>query len=207
MKYLKLLWALYLLKKNTSKTAEQIQRFQKKKLKKILHYAWKNSNYYQNAFKKVGIKEKDIDKLPLSAFPTLDKTMLLENFDQLITVSDINQDELYYFDTNEEMDRKPFKGKYHVVHSSGSTGKPRYFIYDENGWRQMLIGIIRAALWNMSMLQIIRLLVRGPHIAYIAATDGRYGGAMAVGDGIDGVGAKQLHLDIKTPLSEWILKI
>ena len=71
----------------------------------------------------------------------------------------------------------------------------------------MLLGIIRGALWDMSMPQIIKLLARGPHIVYIAATDGRYGGAMAVGDGIDGVGAKQMYLDVKTPLSEWIRQI
>lgn len=68
----------------------------------------------------------------------------------------------------------------------------------------MLLGIIRAALWGMSMREIVKLLKNGPRIAYIAATDGRYGGAMAVGDGIDGVGASQIHLDIKQPLEQWV---
>lgn len=75
------------------------------------------------------------------------------------------------------------------MHSSGSTGKPGYFLYDEAAWHTMLLGIIRGALWNMSMPQILKLLAGKPRIIYIAATDGRYGGAMAVGDGIDGVGA------------------
>lgn len=35
----------------------------------------------------------------------------------------------------------------------------------------MLLGIIRGALWDMSMPQILSLLARGPRIAYIAATD------------------------------------
>ena len=63
--------------------------------------------------------------------------------------------------------------------------KPGYFVYDEDAWNQMLLGIIRAALWDMSMPQILRLLIKRPRIVYIAATDGRYGGAMAVGDGIE----------------------
>ncbi|MFR1479055.1 MAG: AMP-binding protein, partial [Hydrogeniiclostridium mannosilyticum] len=108
------------------------------------------------------------------------------------------------FDANVETDRNPYLGKYHVVHSSGSTGTPCYFLYDETAWGQMLLGIIRGALWNMSMSQILRLLVGRPRILYIAATDGRYGGAMAVGDGSDGVRARQMHLDIKTPLTEWV---
>lgn len=68
----------------------------------------------------------------------------------------------------------------------------------------MLAGIIRGALWRMSLKEILSLLIQRPRIAYIAATDGRYGGAMAVGDGIDGLGAKQIYLDIKQPLGEWI---
>lgn len=59
----------------------------------------------------------------------------------------------------------------------------------------------------MTMPQILALLMKHPRIVYIAATDGHYGGAMAVGDGIDGVGASQLYLDIKAPLEEWIRQI
>lgn len=48
---------------------------------------------------------------------------------------------------------------------------------------------------DVNMPQILKLLAQAPRIAYIAATDGRYGEAMAVGDGI---GAKQMLLDILT---------
>ena len=105
------------------------------------------------------------------------------------------------------MSRKPYLGKYHVVHSSGSTGKPGYFAYDDAAWKYMLLGITRAALWDMSMGEIIKLLVRRPRIVYIAATDARYGGAMAVGDGIEGVGAGQMYLDINAPLQEWVSRL
>lgn len=94
-----------------------------------------------------------------------------------------------------------------MVHSSGSTGKPGYFAYDDAAWKYMLLGITRAALWDMSMGEIIKLLVRRPRIVYIAATDGRYGGAMAVGDGIEGVGARQMYLDINAPLQEWVSRL
>lgn len=207
MNYLKLLWDLYGLKHNTKKTVLQIQRLQETKLRKILFYAYTHSKYYHRTFSQAGITEENIHYVPLSSFPTIDKSTLLQNFDELVTVPDLKQSELYQFDTENEIDRKPFKGKYHVVHSSGSTGKPGYFVYDEHAWNSMLLGIIRAALWNMSMPQILKFLMKGPRIVYIAATNGRYGGAMAVGDGIDGVHAKQLYLDIKTPLTQWIQQI
>lgn len=203
MNYLKVLFDLYNAKRNVKKTAAQIRNLQRKRLRKMLKYAYEHSAYYCRMFNVSGITAKNIGTVPLEEFPTIDKKTLLSHFDEIITVSDITQDELRRFDESADKDRRAFKGKYHVVHSSGSTGKPGYFVYDNNAWNSMLIGIIRAALWGMSMPQILKFLAEKPRIAYIAATDGRYGGAMAVGDGIDGVGASQIFLDVKTPLSEW----
>lgn len=206
MEYLKLLLDLYKSKMNTTKTTSQIQALQQKKLRKILHYAYNNSSYYRRAFEEANITLNNIDTVPLSSFPTMDKSLFFQHFDEIVTTSDLKQEELRQFD-KQGISRKPYKGKYHIVHSSGSTGKPSYFVYDELAWSSMLIGIIRAALWDMSMSQIIQLLAHNPRILYIAATDGRYGGAMAVGDGIDKIHAAQLYLDIKTPLCEWIKQI
>ncbi len=122
------------------------------------------------------------------------------------TVPDVKQEELHRFDMEKSISQKTFRN-YHVVHSSGSTGKPGYFIYDEAAWNQMLPGIIRGALWGMSMTHIVRMLMGKPRIVYIAATDGRYGGAMAAGDGIDSVGTRQMYLDINTPLAQWVNRI
>lgn len=204
MKYLNLLCNLYLLKRNTSKSKDQIKILQDKKLRKLLAYAYENSRYYRQSFEEAGITKKQLESLPLSAFPTIDKSILMEHFDELVTVPDLKQEALRRFDEEEMEIQKTYMNKYHIVHSSGSTGKPGYFVYDEDAWGQMLVGIIRAALWNMTMPQILSLLIKGPRIIYIAATDGRYGGAMAVGAGIEGVHANQLFLDIKAPLFEWI---
>ena len=207
MNYLKTLTDLYRLKKNMKLSAEKMRSLQNGKLRKLLRFAWEHSAYYRAVFERAGITEEQLDTLPLSCFPTIDKQALLEHFDELVTVTDLKQENLREFDAGGAADRKSYQGKYHVVHSSGSTGKPGYFVYDEDAWRQMLLGIIRAALWGMSMPQILRLLMKRPRIVYIAATDGRYGGAMAVGDGTRGVGASQLYLDIKTPVTECIRQL
>lgn len=207
MKYLDLLWNLYQLKRNTVKNRKEIIQLREKKLRTLLEYAYDHSTYYHRVFEEAGITRKQIPIMPLSAFPVMDKQLLMEHFDELVTASDLKQEELRRFDEEESTDQKKFKDQYHVVHSSGSTGRPGYFVYDEEAWSQMLLGIIRAALWDMTMPQILKLLWKGPRIVYIAATDGRYGGAMAVGDGIEGVHANQLFLDVKTPLTEWIRQI
>lgn len=207
MNTIKVLQELAALKRNEKKSAPQLRQLQEQKLRAMLIYAYEHSRYYKSAFETAGLTAESVKTAPLSAFPTLNKQILLERFDEVITLPDVTQEELRRFDAEETADRKPYKGKYHVVHSSGSTGTPGYFLYDTAAWNRMLLGIIRGALWDMSMPQILAMLARGPQIAYIAATDGRYGGAMAVGDGIDGVGAKQMYLDIKTPLAEWVRQL
>lgn len=207
MNFIKLLLDLLKLKRNTKKTILQIKALQEKELRKILLYAYDYSTYYKKAFTNAKITREQIYSLPLSKFPSIDKTEFMEHFDELITVTDFKQDDLRRFDREESIEQKIFKGKYHVVHSSGSTGEPGYFVYDELAWNKMLLGIIRAAFWNMSFFQIMKFLAGHPRIVYIAATDGRYGGAMAVGDGIEGVRANQLFLDINEPLSSWTKQI
>lgn len=207
MGYFNLLWNLYQLKRNEHKTREQIKMIQEKKLRRLLHYAYDHSLYYHQSFKEYGITKEQISSLPISSFPKMDKTILMKHFNKIVTTTELTQEELWKFDENTNAEQKTFLGKYHVVHSSGSTGTPKYFVYDDKAWAQMLVGIIRGALWDMTMPQILKLLSGGLRILYIAATDGRYGGAMAVGDGIHGLGAKQLFLDIKTPLSEWLEQI
>lgn len=207
MTYLKLIAALIQMRKNVKRGEYEIQRLQQEKLQKLLLYAYRNSGYYRESFKKAGIRESDIGKIPLSAYPTVDKEILVSHFDELVTVDDLKQEEIRAFDASHSINTKKYLDKYHLVHSSGSTGIPRFFVYDEAAWTQMLLGIIRGALWDMSILDIFKLIFSHPAILYIAATDGRYGGAMAVADGIDGIHAKQMALDIKTPLSEWREKV
>lgn len=158
MNYVKTLFDLWNLKRNEKKTPCEISDLQNQKLRRLLHYAYENSEYYRDSFEKTGITAEKIDSTPLSKFPTIDKSILLAQFDSLVTDSDLNQEEIRCFDEQGKPDRKPLKGKYHIVHSSGSTGKPGYFVYDKSAWNSMLPGIIRGALWNMSMPQILKFL-------------------------------------------------
>lgn len=207
MNYIRLLRSFVRLRSNVKKSRAEIEAIQEYKLKKLLAHAWDYSPYYRRSFEHAGITREQLPLLPLSAFPAIDKSTLMEHYNELVTVPELNQEALRAFDEKEKERQALFLGKYHVVHSSGSTGTPCYFVYEEDAWNQMLVSIIRGALWDMSPVQIARLLLRGPRIVYVAATDGRYGGAMAVGDGMEGLHAKQLFLDINMPLTEWSRKI
>lgn len=202
MKYMRLLWDLYQLKRNVTQNEEKIKALQEKKLRKLLRYAYRNSSYYHRTFEEAGISERNIDQIPLNRFPVIDKERLMQHFDELVTDPEVKQEKLRSFDESASSKSENYLGRYHIIHSSGSTGIPRYFVYDDKAWGQMLLGIIRGALWGMGMFDILKLLAGKPRILYIAATDGRYAGAMAVGDGITGLHATQEYLDINEPIEK-----
>ena len=63
--YCRLLWKLYGMKRNAGRTKEQIERLQKKKLEKLLLYAYDHSSYYRRAFEAVILRakpEREADK-------------------------------------------------------------------------------------------------------------------------------------------------
>ena len=114
MNVVKTLHELMSFMRNTHMTARQMKSLQEQKLRLLLHYVWEHSAFYRRTFEKAGITEEQLDSLPLSTFPTIDKTVLMEHFDELITVQDLRQEDLRKFDAETESDRKPYLGKYHV---------------------------------------------------------------------------------------------
>lgn len=132
MNYIKTIFDLWQLKRNEKKTVEEISSLQTKKLKRLLHYAYEHSAYYRSSFERAGITAEMIDNTPLSAFPVMDKSALMSRFEEIVTVSDLTQEEIRGFDEKEATGKKLFQDKYHIVHSSGSTGAPKYFVYDES---------------------------------------------------------------------------
>jgi len=190
------------LRKNEKRTAEYIKAYQRKRLNALLHHAWTNSVYYRNAFETAGLSEGDLDTCDVRALPVMDKSTLMENFDEVITTREFDQKFLREFDAAHETNEK-LPGGFHIVHSSGSTGDEQFFLYDDKAWNEMLAGIVRGALWDMTIPEIIKLLAGGIRILYIAAVDGRYGGVMATCEGVSGLGGKYKTLDINKPLSEW----
>ena len=202
MTFIDLVLKLSAAKLNTKLPRCVIQKIQQKRLRAMLIHAYEHSPYYRKVFRAAGINSGNIAYVPVESFPTMDKQTLLNDFERVVTVKNLTQEKLRNFDSSENKTKKTLSGKYHLIHSSGSTGKPGYFLYDNNAWDAMLIGIIRAALWDLSMLEIFKLKLSKPRILYIAAADGRYAGAMAVGDGLDDLGFEKLVLDVQTPLDE-----
>ena len=61
-------------------------------------FAYDYSPYYRKAFEAKGITRENIKTMPLEHFPVLDKGILMEYFDELVTDRSLKQEELLSFD-------------------------------------------------------------------------------------------------------------
>lgn len=91
MNYLKMIWNLWQLKRNEKKSAEEISALQAEKQKRLLHYAYEHSPYYRKSFEQAGITAEKIDSTPLSSFPTIDKSVFMSQFEEIVTVTELTQ--------------------------------------------------------------------------------------------------------------------
>lgn len=203
MRYASMIRGLFALRHAARLPREALDAMREERLRAVLSHAYARSPYYRRTFSEAGLGAGDIATAPLEAFPITDKAAIMEHFDEAVVAQGVTRDALIAFDEGERDASALFKGSYHVVHSSGSTGKPGYFLYDEAAWSRMLLGIVRGALWGMTNGELARLLVQRPRVLYVAATDGRYGGVMAVSGGVGHLRMEQLSLDVNTPLDRW----
>jgi phenylacetate-CoA ligase len=128
-RYSKVFWQNYIfLKESQWWDRKQIEEYQNKQLERLLNHIYKNVPYYRDVFHKLGLKPKDIrSRNELDKFPILDRKIIKENKNQLISKIHLNKLELQ--------------------HTSGTSGSPLYFYY-QRGYTEPTTRAFFWRFWN-----------------------------------------------------------
>ena len=137
---LKLLHRLEQLRKHEHWTRPQLESFQVEALHRLRQYTYERSSFYQKFHK--GLTER-----PLQELPVLTKALVMEHFDELVTDRSLHLEEIRAFATQREAGRR-FRGRYYVTATSGSSGRPGFFLFDENEWATILASFARSQEWS-----------------------------------------------------------
>ncbi len=108
-----------------SMSREDLEKLQKKRLKKLVNHARKNSPYFKELYKGVG---KDFD---LKDLPTTNKVEMMDNFDEWLTDSAVTMSRIEEFTKDIDNAGRMIDDKYLVFKTSGSTGNPATILYDK----------------------------------------------------------------------------
>lgn len=207
MNIIKLALKLNKYKKIDKLGKNKLDELKLKKLRSLLLHTYNHSEYYKGIFKNNNI---DVEMLKnfriedLSKLPIITKEEYVENYEKIVTDKSIKLDEVMKFDEENEYknyNKKLYLDKYHIIHTSGTEGKPFYVLYDEDAWENTVFGIIRIALWDMHFKDIIKYILGDVRVVNLMSSDGRYAGCTSISDGLDILNMKYKNIDVAKELS------
>jgi len=165
---LTLLKSIIDLKKNEKKTMSEINNIREVKFRKLLKYAYNHSSFYHELYTNSGIKSNQLNDIPIDDLPPINKNMIINNFERIITLKNSKANEILSFAYENRDPLKLYKDKYQVVHSSGSSGTSSVTIYS---LKEMAIA------YSLTMRMLTPEKGKFYKTAYYAGVDGRFAGA------------------------------
>jgi hypothetical protein len=122
----------------------QLAHHQQQRLETVVRHAATHSPYYRRWFAQTGALGDD--PVQLQRLPVLDKALLMEHFDELVCDPRLRRDQLLEWVGQLTRDQL-YLGRYRVLVTSGSSGRPGLFVYDPAGWRSTGAQFLRASGW------------------------------------------------------------
>src|SRR5512134_2400450 len=145
---LTLLQTLKELRKHERWNRQQLEAHQAKALKALRQYAYERSPFYQKF-------HKGLTGRPLHELPVLTKAMMMEHFDEFVTDRTLHLEEVRAFAKQGEAGQR-YKNRYWVNATSGSSGHPRFFLFDEAEWTEVLASFAREQEWSGIRINLTR---------------------------------------------------
>lgn len=136
---LNLLHALAELRRHERWTRLQLEAHQQASLQRLREQTYANSPFYRKF-------HKGLEKRPLTELPVLTKSMMMENFDNLVTDRLIHLDDVRAYAARENAGER-YLGRYWVNATSGSTGQPGFFLFNRREWTAVLTSFARSHEW------------------------------------------------------------
>lgn len=144
---LKTLGAIAQLREHERWSRPQLEEYQAKSLRRLREYAYARSPFYQRFHR--GLFDR-----PLGELPVLTKSMMMEHFDEFVTDRSVHLDAVREFATARTEDRL-FLDRYHVVATSGSSGQPGFFLFDEPEWLAIVASFARGQEWSGAKINLL----------------------------------------------------
>ncbi len=152
---------------------EAIGRRQRERLGRLVRHARTASPYYRHLY--AGLPPDIGD---LCALPPVHKRDLMENFDDWVTDPDVTLATLRRdWLSDPRQIGAAYRGRYHVLTTSGTSGEPAVLLHDAPSWRLIHLVGRRGELQMLEDRQAVRGLLReGLRTAALFVTGGHFGG-------------------------------
>jgi phenylacetate-CoA ligase len=129
-------------------TRQQLQTYQEESLRRLRKYAYEKSPFYQDF-------HKGMTNRPLQELPVLTKAIMMETFDELVTDRSLHLEDIRAFAAQGEVGER-FRNQYYVTATSGSSGHPGFFLFNQAEWVSVLASFARGQEWSGVRIDLAR---------------------------------------------------
>ena len=119
------------LKRNARLSRPALEALKLVKFRRLVRHVVAESPYYARIARERGVEANGA--VP-GDFPVLTKSILMTNFDEIVTRREITKRSIAEFLSRSHDPTELFLGKYRVIHTSGSSGEVGYFVYSPEDW-------------------------------------------------------------------------
>lgn len=120
-------------------TVKKLRTEQARRTDELRRFACARSAFYQRF-------HRGRENQPLETLPILTKSILMENFDDLVTDRFLHLKDLEVF-LRSDAGSGLYQGRYVALSTSGSTGQRGVFVYSKDEWTECLASISRPMVW------------------------------------------------------------
>lgn len=183
---------------------EQLETDKLARFRRLVAYASLHSPYYANVIKLRGI---DVVRCVPSDFPVLTKSILMANFDAIVTDRRITKQRIDNFLSRSTDPNELLFEEFHVLHTSGTSGEVGYFVYSKSDWYR---GMMVAGRRNRPTAQRRNRKFGRFRFGFYGATGGHFAGvsmATSAQRGIARLLMKVGVFEVNSPLPEVITQL
>ena len=192
-RWLKALWVHH---RTSRMTRPQLEAEQLRKFRRLTALVHERSPYYRAI-----MEERRINPATCvpTDFPVLTKQDVIAHFDDIVTDRNVTRRRIAEFLSRSTDPRELMDGRYHVLHTSGTSGTMACFAYSHEAWINGASQVVRA----------MGLKLRRK-VAFLGATRGHFAGVSLMMAGSDGTNALFFNvriLDVGRPMAQIIAEL
>jgi len=194
---LALIGAALRLRRNAHLARSQFEAERLRRFRNFARFVRAHSPYYRQIMQAQGINAAACRP---SDFPVLTKRLLRENFDRIVTDDRVRREAIEEFLQRSREAQDLYRGRFIVLHSSGSSGKVGHFVFSRSDWMRGFAALTR----------LYEPRPRRTRCAFYGATGGHFGGvswAFTPSQRFGRYGFNVRGFDINAPLAQTLTQL
>jgi phenylacetate-CoA ligase len=170
------------------------------KFRALLRHVQAHSPYYAGIIRERGL---DIRTCSVAAFPLLTKSILMANFNDIVTDRRVTKQVIADFLTRSTDPKERLFGDLTVMHTSGTSGEVGYFVYAAPDFGRVRAGSARSREAFRGLLPGFGRRLRRLRLAFYGATGGHFAGVTGMASMQRGIARAFIDaraFEVNTPL-------